>query len=196
MIVKAEMKMTNVMKCSSLFLQLFFLLCITLVNAFANELPLFLKNNQTKIENPMELRDPFKSDVTATDKTTEKTEGLRSSGDSFSNIPTIELDRIPLNRIVIVGTLMGPKRLATAKVMSETGGMPGPNDPSFIIREGMILGTNKAEVRAIVHGGIVLVEKIRNAYDQDEYIETIIPLIELEFNEKADNSQQGRSSKR
>ena len=46
----------------------------------------------------------------------------------------------------------------------------------FYIKEGMKLGSSGAEVKAILPGGIVLVEKIRNVYDQDEYLETVIPI--------------------
>ena len=46
----------------------------------------------------------------------------------------------------------------------------------YYIKEGMKLGENGAEVKAILPGGIVLVEKIRNVYDQDEYLETVIPV--------------------
>ena len=44
------------------------------------------------------------------------------------------------------------------------------------MREGMKLGLNNAEIKAILPGGIVLVEKIRNVYDEDEYLETILPV--------------------
>jgi hypothetical protein len=32
------------------------------------------------------------------------------------------------------------------------------------------------DVKAILPGGIILVEKIRNVYDQDEYLETVLPV--------------------
>ena len=47
---------------------------------------------------------------------------------------------------------------------------------NYYIKEGMRIGTNSAEVKAILPGGIVLVEKIRNVYDLDEYLETVIPV--------------------
>jgi type IV pilus assembly protein PilP len=40
----------------------------------------------------------------------------------------------------------------------------------------MVLGNNNAEIRAILPGGVVLVEKLINVYDQEEYLETILPL--------------------
>ena len=40
----------------------------------------------------------------------------------------------------------------------------------------MRLGRDNAEIKAILPGGIVVVEKIRNVYNQEEYLETIIPI--------------------
>jgi hypothetical protein len=40
----------------------------------------------------------------------------------------------------------------------------------------MKLGANKATLRAILPGGLVLVEKNTNIYGEDEYLETVIPL--------------------
>lgn len=89
----------------------------------------------------------------------------------YSNLP--EINDFPLSEIRIVGVLLGKERRAIAKVMMSQGKV---SDDSYMIKEGMTLGENNAEVKAIVPGGIVLVEKIRNVYDQDEYIETVIPV--------------------
>lgn len=67
-----------------------------------------------------------------------------------------------------MGVLIGPERRAMARVS-------GAKD-SFIIKEGMHIGPNQAEVKAILPGGVILVEKIRNVYDQDEYLETVLPV--------------------
>jgi len=49
----------------------------------------------------------------------------------------------------------------------------------------MKLAKGTAELKAIMPGGIALVEKIKNIYDQEEYIETIILLsTQLEKSEK------------
>jgi type IV pilus assembly protein PilP len=64
--------------------------------------------------------------------------------------------------------MIGKERRALAKVAGGTD--------TFIIKEGMKLGQNGAEVKAILPGGIVLVEKIVNVYDQEEYLETVLPV--------------------
>ncbi len=146
---------------------------MTAVNTYSNALPPFFEKVQTNISDPMKLRDPFKSNLTAIKPEKKDAEKMLKNG-RYSNVPT--LGKVSLDRIVIVGTLLGETRLATAKIVSVPGMIPGPESPSYIIKEGMMLGQNNAEVRAIVHGGIVLVEKVRNVYEQDEYIETIIPV--------------------
>ena len=116
------------------------------------------------VKNPLELRDPFKK---------KRVKGRRSRriyqsilvDNSYSNIPNI--GPTPLESIKIVGVLLGKKRVAMAKV-DKTGQV-------YFLREGMKIGENKSEVKAILPGGVVVVEKIRNVYDQDEYIETVIP---------------------
>ena len=47
---------------------------------------------------------------------------------------------------------------------------------TYLLKEGMRLGLDNAEIKAILPGGIVVVEKIRNVYNQEEYLETIIPI--------------------
>jgi type IV pilus assembly protein PilP len=86
-----------------------------------------------------------------------------------------QMDKIedkPIESIRIVGVLVGKERRAMAKLMQ--GKTLG--DRIYFIKEGMKIGSNGAEVKAILPGGIVLVEKIRNVYDQDEYLETVIPI--------------------
>ena len=68
--------------------------------------------------------------------------------------------------------MIGKERRAMAKIA--TGNSLGSE--VFFIKEGMKIGPNGAEVKAILAGGVVLVEKIRNVYDQDEYLETVIPV--------------------
>ena len=40
----------------------------------------------------------------------------------------------------------------------------------------MVIGENNAVIKAILPGGVVLVEKIKNVYEQDEYLETILTI--------------------
>lgn len=155
------------------------------------KLPEFFQRTNTEIKNPMELRDPFKRRV---QKIKSSAKGIQSGNRTlFSNMPTLE--NVPLDKIKILGVILGDNRRAIARTISDNEGQQGPPLPSqfqqpgqsgqpvevekfptYVITEGMRLGNNNAEVRAILPGGVVLVEKIRNVYDQEEYIETIIPV--------------------
>jgi hypothetical protein len=42
----------------------------------------------------------------------------------------------------------------------------------------MKLGPNNADIKAILPGGIILVEKVTNIYGEDEFLETVIPISE------------------
>jgi hypothetical protein len=122
-------------------------------------------NSQMKDKN--KLRDPFKR---PTFKLASRSKTAKST-DDFSNIPTI--GNTPLNSIKIVGVLLGKNRRAIAKIVTGAGTTA---EETYILKEGMKLGDEGAELKAILPGGIVIVEKIRNVYDQDEYLETVIPV--------------------
>ncbi|MEC7274936.1 MAG: pilus assembly protein PilP [Bdellovibrionota bacterium] len=130
-----------------------------------------LLDNQTSIKNPFELRDPFKKKPRKLGRR-KRNYGNYLNNNKYSNIPTI--DGYKVREIRIVGVLLGKNRRAIAKIVDPKSGASSPD--SYIIKEGMKIGENDAEVKAIVPGGVVLVEKIRNVYDQDEYIETVIPV--------------------
>jgi type IV pilus assembly protein PilP len=66
--------------------------------------------------------------------------------------------------------LLGEQRRAMVKIADRN------DNEIFYLREGSKIGQNNAELRAILPAGIILVEKIRNVYDQDEYLETVIPI--------------------
>ena len=134
----------------------------------------FFERIQTDIAEPLDLRDPFKSQIQAVERKAKAPTTLLQDN-SYSNLPI--LGDVTLDQIVITGILLGRERMATARV--RTMGEPGSTKvtgPSYPIKEGKILGKNRAEVRAILPGGVVLVERITNVYEQDEYIETIIPI--------------------
>lgn len=124
----------------------------------------FFKGQKTFIKNPFKLRDPFKRPMFRKKR---KSGELIKEKNKYTNIGTI--DGTELSKIKIVGVLIGKDRRAIAKI-------DGESDKTFILREGMKLGTNDAVIKAILPGGLVLVEKIRNVYEQDEYLETIIPI--------------------
>lgn len=132
--------------------------------------PALFEKAKTKILNPLELRDPFKRRLLRT-RSGKKGINRKLRDGFFSNVPTI--DNIPLESIRIVGVLIGKERRAIAKLaMGED-----LSKESYILKEGMTLGENNAEIKAILPGGVVLVEKIRNVYDQDEYLETVLPVM-------------------
>jgi len=126
-----------------------------------------LFKSKTFLKNPLDLRDPFKKRI---NKRKTQQEKIHENG-VYSN----QADRIenkPIESIRIVGVMIGKERRAMAKIA--TGKTLGSE--VFFIKEGMKIGPNGAEVKAILAGGVVLVEKIRNVYDQDEYLETVIPV--------------------
>jgi type IV pilus assembly protein PilP len=115
------------------------------------------------IDKPFELRDPFKPPFERKKidfSSKPKNEGAIS--------PEEFMKTINIEDIKVVGVLVGKDRRAVVKLKG--------NDGTFLVKEGMLVGPDKAELKAILPGGIVLVEKIKNVYDDDEYIETVIPL--------------------
>lgn len=132
--------------------------------------PALFQKARTKIVNPLELRDPFKRKLQRT-RSGKKGVNRKLRDGFFSNVPTI--DNVPLESIRIVGVLIGKQRRAIAKLAQGED----LSKESYILKEGMTLGENNAEIKAILPGGVVLVEKIRNVYDQDEYLETVLPVI-------------------
>ena len=118
-----------------------------------------------KIKNALDIRDPFKRPVTKLSSKKQSISKYYRNG-IYTNQNTI--DGIPLDKIKIVGVMLGKSRRALAKV-------DGLKE-NFIVQEGQVLGLNGAEVKGILPGGIVLVEKIKNVYDEFEYLETLIPI--------------------
>jgi len=129
----------------------------------------FFKEQKTIIKNPFKLRDPFKRPLRRGVRKSKKRFGGTIRGNTFSNVASIE--GIAIDKIKIVGVLLGENRRAIAKIDGNTG-------TTYVLKEGMKIGEDDAELKAILPGGIVLVEKIRNVYDQDEFLETIIPISE------------------
>lgn len=121
--------------------------------------------DKTKIEKPFELRDPFRAPVFKSEKTKEKAGYFVSGSGQYSNITENTVKKI--EDIKVVGVLIGRER--RAMVSSGSG-------PIIILKEGMKVGDEDAELKAILPGGIILVEKMVNVYGQEEYLETVIPI--------------------
>lgn len=133
-----------------------FILCLSCTSALGinQYLKLRLKN----------FRDPFKRA-----NLNKKDEGRNKKIKSFYT-NKVNINNVSIDSLKITGVYLGKERRAIA--------VDELNKEPFIIKEGMKLGSDKVEVKAILPGGIVLVEKIINIYDELEYLETIIPVTE------------------
>lgn len=121
---------------------------------------------KTKIENAFELRDPFKPPVLNNSrKQGRATKSLMRDG-IYTNINP--LGDVNLDTLQVVGVMIGKERRALAR-LNGTGSV-------VVLREGMILGKDSAELKAIHPGGIIMVEKLVNVYGEEEYLETVIPI--------------------
>jgi Tfp pilus assembly protein PilP len=124
-----------------------------------------LFKDYTSITSPADLRDPFKAPKVKL-KRKKKFVGNKIAKGVYSNIK--QIGDVALSEIEIVGVLIGKVRRAVARVKG------GPD--TYVLKEGMEIGENDAELKAIVPGGVILVERITNIYGQEEYLETIIPI--------------------
>ncbi len=120
--------------------------------------------DKSKIDRPFDLRDPFKAPQIKSEKN-KSDKGFSSSGKG--NYSNIQEDAVKnLSELKLVGVLIGKERRA----LINTG------RSIVILREGARIGDDGAELKAIMPGGIILVEKIVNVYGQEEYLETVIPI--------------------
>ena len=122
--------------------------------------------DKTSIENPFELRDPFRAPLTKRVNDRDDQVVKKSTDGIYTNIaPMGELD---LSKLTIVGVIIGKERYALAKI-------DGRKDTLKLV-EGARIGKDRAELKAIHPGGIILVEKLVNVYGEEEYLETVIPI--------------------
>jgi type IV pilus assembly protein PilP len=121
-------------------------------------------HGKTELKNPYDVRDPFKRRIPEKKSLARAKE--RSKG--IYNNSTESIDTSHVENIQIVGIMIGKERRALAKAIN--------GKDTFILKEGMKIGTDGAEVKVILPGGVVLAEKIKNVYDQEEYIETVLPI--------------------
>lgn len=127
-------------------------------------------SDKTKIDNPFGLRDPFKAPFNKNDGTRQRNgSNFRITGKGqYSNIGEIPYQQLTPGQIRVMGVLIGKERRAMVT--------SGDNKKIFVLKEGMKLGPENAELKAILPGGIVLVEKMVNVYGEEEYLETVIPI--------------------
>lgn len=122
---------------------------------------------KTKIENPLELRDPFKAPLFKGEASEKKWN--KGGKGMYSNITDVNLEAVQTHEMKVVGVLIGKERRVLIRGKDQDKGV-------LILKEGMKIGPEQAELKAILPGGIVLVEKIINVYGQEEYLETVIPI--------------------
>ncbi len=120
---------------------------------------------KTQVKKPFDLRDPFKRNIIR-----KKNQDSQAKIDSGIYSDEGSIDNVPLEKLKIVGVLLGEQRRAMVRVLDSK------TNEIFYLKEGMKVGQNGAELKAILPSGVILVEKIRNVYDQDEYLETVIPI--------------------
>jgi Tfp pilus assembly protein PilP len=137
----------------------------------ANSAPVANKKNffkdKTSIENPFNLRDPFKPPFFKNEGK-RKAKGFNVVGQGqYSNIREANLEQMAISQLKVMGVLIGKER--RAMVSLDGKGV-------VIVKEGVRIGPERAELKAILPGGIVLVEKIVNVYGEEEFLETVIPI--------------------
>jgi Tfp pilus assembly protein PilP len=147
---------------------LLFCFIVTFKTAYAqdrSETSYHLFKSKTYVKNPLDLRDPFRRKINK-----KKSQLKKENYDGYYTNIINSIESKPVESIRIVGVMIGAERRAMAKVQGDS------ENNTYYLKEGMKVGPNGAEVKAILPGGVVLVEKIRNVYDQDEYLETVIPV--------------------
>lgn len=140
--------------------------------------------DKTRIENPLELRDPFKSPQVRGQQRSRGGVRYKRGEGLYSNVQQENLRDWNIYEIKVVGVMIGKERRAMivkgggGGEGAQNGGAPaGPGSGRVVvIKEGSSIGPDNAEVKAILPGGIILVEKIINVYGQEEYLETVIPI--------------------
>ncbi len=132
-----------------------------------NSLDEFFKD-KTRIENPLELRDPFKSPQPKGQQRRQGGNKYKRGESLYSNLQSDNLRDWNIYDLRVVGVMIGKER--RAMITKGEGGRV------VVIKEGTSIGPDNAEVKAILPGGIILVEKIINVYGQEEYLETVVPI--------------------
>jgi type IV pilus assembly protein PilP len=124
--------------------------------------------DKTRIENPLELRDPFKSPQARSQQRRQDGVKHKRGEGLYSNLSTENLRDWNIYDLKVVGVMIGKERRAMVT--------RGDGGKVVVIKEGTSIGPDNSEVKAILPGGIILVEKIINVYGQEEYLETVVPI--------------------
>jgi type IV pilus assembly protein PilP len=122
----------------------------------------------TAIEDPFELRDPFKVPLTKSELGAAREQKSLMRDGVYTNID--EMKVADIKQLRIVGVMIGRERRALARINGST------KKDIIVLREGMRIGADNAELKAIHPGGVILVEKLVNVYGEEEFLETVIPI--------------------
>ena len=120
----------------------------------------------TSIEKPFDMRDPFKIPKSKSEISKRIKDQKRAVLD---NIAKVDFP-FDIKKTKLVGVLIGKERRVILK-------MDGKQS-TYTLQEGDTFGKDGPEIKAILPGGIILVEKINNIYGESEYIETVVPISE------------------
>ena len=134
-----------------------------ILSSFAANIDNIFKDH-TAIKDPFKVRDPFQPPKFSTSGQKER----RQKADGVWDYEEKLLKNIPIEKIKITGVLIGKNRRVIIR--------PGDDKKTFTFKEGETIGPGGPEIKAILPGGIILVEQINNIYGQPEYIETVIPI--------------------
>lgn len=132
-------------------------------NIYSAKIDIF--EGKTSIDKPFELRDPF----LAPRVKRVKENGIASQISSTVYDDSPNANDAKIEDIEVTGVIIGKTRRAFAKIKGI--------ERVVVLKEGMKIGENNAEIKAILPGGLILVEKTVNIYGEEEYLETIIPII-------------------
>ncbi|MAX67727.1 MAG: pilus assembly protein PilP [Bacteriovoracaceae bacterium] len=121
-------------------------------------------NGHTSIKEPFELRDPFQPPKFKSKKNKRSVQRARGV---LNNIPKLE-EKFDLDKLIISGVLIGKERRVMVKIQGKKG--------VYTLKEGERFGVDGPEIKAILPGGVILVERITNIYGEPEYIETVVPI--------------------
>lgn len=116
----------------------------------------------TTIPKPFELRDPFQKPSLKSKSKQRRDQGIKgvwNEEEKFNG-------NFDIDKIQITGLLIGKQRRVLIKI----------NGKDYKFKEDESIGRGGPKIKAILPGGIILVEQVNNIYGEPEYIETVVPI--------------------
>jgi len=120
------------------------------------------------LDNPYDLRDPFKSpDLGGGEKVTKK-KSRYENGILTNEIPG---NHIPLEKLIVHAIVFS--KTNKKALVREKGAR---TKTLFALREGMKIKRQDIVLKQILPKALLFVEEITNVYGQPEYVESVIPI--------------------